>query len=69
MYVSLFCVTLFDTVMYRFACHVLSCICFVVTLTVTDGKQEILSNGWFSGGREFFFQKQKQSITCTGAKA
>jgi len=35
-YVSLLCVTLFDTVLYSLACQVLSCINFVVTVTVTD---------------------------------
>jgi hypothetical protein len=38
MYVSLLCVTLFDTVLYCLACQVLSCINFVVTVTVTDGQ-------------------------------
>ena len=37
-YVSLLCVTLFDTVLYCLACQVLSCINFVVTVTVTDGQ-------------------------------
>ena len=38
MYVSLLCVTLFDMVLYCLACQVLSCINFVVTVTVTDGQ-------------------------------
>ena len=37
-YVSLLCVTQFDTVLYCLACQVLSCINFVVPVTVTDGQ-------------------------------
>ena len=37
-YVSLLCVILFDTVLYCLACQVLSCINFVVIVTVTDGQ-------------------------------
>ena len=38
MHVSLLCVTMFDTVLYCLVCQVLSCIDFVVTVTVTDGQ-------------------------------
>ena len=38
MYVSLLCVTLFDTVLCCLAYQVLSCFNFVVTITVTDGQ-------------------------------
>ena len=38
MFVSLLYVTLFDTVLYSLACQVLSCINFVVTVTVTNGQ-------------------------------
>ena len=57
MYVSLLCVTLFDTVLYCLACQELSCINFVVTVT-----EETLSSGWFSGGKGRFFSKAETEV-------
>ena len=60
-YVSLLCVTLFDTVLYCLACHLLSCINFV-TVAVTDGQQERVNSGWFSGGRGRFFSNAETEM-------
>ena len=56
-YVSLLCVTLFDTVLYCLACQELSCINFVVTVT-----EERVSSGWFIGGKGRFFSKAETEV-------
>jgi len=68
MFVSLLCMTLFDTVLYCFTYQLLSCFIFVDNVCETNGQQERESTGCFSREREKFSSKAgtevKSQIVC-----